>query len=261
MGDILKYILKRLMVMLPTLFGITIIVFIIINLAPGSPIEQKIQQLRFGGADVASESGTKSAVTQEVIDSLKKQYGFDKPLLIRYWIWLKNLSTLDFGKSFTYEEPTLDVIVSKFPVSLQFGIVSFILAYLISIPLGIAKAVKKGSRFDGISSFILMVMYAIPPFMFGILLIVFFAGGSFFDWFPIGGLYSDEYHTMGFWGKVADRVHHFILPLICYILGQFTTLTLLMRNSLLEEIKRDYVRTARAKGLTEKVVIMKHALR
>jgi microcin C transport system permease protein len=259
-----QYILRRLMIMIPTLFGITIIVFVIINLAPGSPIEQKIQQMKFGGADMAAAAGGgagESTVTDEVIEELKRQYGFDKPLHERYIIWLKNLARLDFGESFTYEEPVVDVVVSKFPVSLQFGIISFILTYLVCIPLGVLKAVKQGGFFDHATSFILMVMYSIPPFMFGILLIVFFAGGSFFDWFPIGGLYSDEYDELSAMAQIGDRIHHFILPLICYMLGSFTTLTLLMRNSLLEEIKKDYVRTARAKGLVENVVIMKHALR
>jgi microcin C transport system permease protein len=251
--------------MVPTLLGVTVIVFIIINLAPGSPIEQKIQQLQFGGAggDTASVSGgsNSSAVSQEVIDALKKQYGFDKPLHIRYFIWLKNLATLDFGESFTYEEPVTDVIFGKFPVSLQFGFASLFLSYLICIPLGVLKAIYNGSKFDYASSFAIMGMYSIPGFMLGILLIVFFAGGQFFDWFPAGDLYSDDYWDYGFWGRVADRLHHFVLPCISYMISQFTVLTMLQKNSLLEEIKKDYIRTARAKGLPEKVVYLKHALR
>ena len=262
MNKVATYIFNRLLVMVPTLFGITIVVFVIINLAPGSPIEQKLQQLRFGGTgDSQSTNQRDNSVSEEVIEALKKQYGFDKPLMTRYFIWLKNLAKMDFGESFTYEEPVIDVIVSKFPVSMQFGIVSFILSYLISIPLGVRRAIKHGSRFDKVSGVILMVMYSIPPFMLGILLIVFFAGGSFFDIFPIGELISDDYDDFGFFGKLWDRVHHFILPLTCYMLGSFTTLTFLMKNSLLEEIKKDYVRTARAKGLPEKIVINKHALR
>ncbi|MCP4914191.1 MAG: ABC transporter permease subunit [Oligoflexia bacterium] len=262
----LSYILRRLLAMIPTLFGITLIVFVIINLAPGSPIEQKIQQLRFGGGieNTGGQTGSNngdSAVSEEVIEALKKQYGFDKPLHIRYLLWLKNLATFDFGESFTYEEPVIDVIVSKFPVSLQFGLVSIFLSYLICIPLGVLKALKDGSRFDHISSILIMGMYSIPGFMLGILLIVFFAGGQFFEWFPVGELYSDAYDDLGFFGKVGDRLHHFILPLIAYMIGQFTVLTMLQKNSMMDEIKKDYIRTARAKGLPEKIVYLKHALR
>jgi len=152
-------------------------------------------------------------------------------------------------------------VVSKFPVSVVFGLTSFFLAYLISIPLGIVMAYKENSLVDIGASFLLFVAYSIPPFMLGIVLIVFFAGGSFFDWFPIGGVSSDNYDMLSTSGKIWDRVHHFILPLTCYTLGSFTTLTLLMKNSILEEIKKDYIRTARAKGLGERTVYLKHALR
>lgn len=260
-----QYLLRRLFVMIPTLFGVTIIVFGIINLAPGSPIEQKIQQMRFGGMGTAGSAGSSNAetgaVSGEVIEALKKQYGFDKPIHERYWIWLKNLAVLDFGESFSYEEPVIDVVISKFPVSLQFGIISLILSYIVCIPLGVIKAVKHGTKFDLVSSISLFAMYAVPGFMLGILLIVFFAGGRYLSWFPIGDLYSDMYFDMTFWEKIGNRIHHFILPLICYMIGQFTVLTMLMKNSLLEEVKKDYVRTARAKGVNEKKVIMKHALR
>ena len=263
-----QYLIRRLLVMIPTLFGITIVVFAIINLAPGSPVEQKLQAIRFGssqgsgGGAVGTQGGRgDSSVSNEVIQALNKQYGFDKPMHVRYGIWLKNLSTLDFGQSFTYEEPVLKVITSKFPVSIQFGIVSLILTYLVCIPLGILMAIKENKFFDITTSFLLSVFYSIPPFMLGILMIVFFAGGSFFNWFPIGQLVSDQYDSLGFWAKIWDRVHHFILPLICYMIGSFTTLTVLMKNSILEEIKKDYIRTARAKGLDEKTVYLKHALR
>lgn len=263
-----KYLLKRFAILIPTLLGITIVVFGIVNLAPGSPVEQKLQQLRFsGGADgggggsaSASRSSTAN-VSNEVLEALKKQYGFDKPVHIRYWIWLKNLSKLDFGESFTYEEEVTSVIISKLPVSLQFGIISLIMSYLISIPLGIYKAIKDGSPFDQASSFLLFLAYSIPGFMLAIFLIVFFSGGSFLDIFPIGGMYSDFYDEMGFMERVFDRIYHFVLPLICYTIGSFTTLTILMKNSLIEEIKKDYIRTARAKGVSEKVVYLKHALR
>jgi len=261
----LKYILRRLLFIIPTLIGISIVVFGIVNLAPGSPIEQKLQQLRFAGsADGNGESSSKGAgatVSKEVLDALKKQYGFDKPVHIRYWIWLKNLSTLDFGDSFTYEEPVIDVIISKFPVSLQFGLFSFILSYLISIPLGVYKAIRNGTRFDVTSSIGLYFAYSIPSFMLGIILIVFLSGGNFLDIFPIGGLYSDFYDEMTTFERFFDRVYHAILPLFCFTIGSFAQLTQLMKNSIIEEISKDYIRTARAKGLSEKVIYLKHALR
>src|SRR5690554_5504926 len=175
-----KYILRRIFLLVPTLLGITIVVFGVVNLAPGSPAEQKLQQLRFagsadGGGGAGGQQGT-ATVSQEVLDALNKQYGFDKPVYERYWIWLKNLARFDFGESFTYEEPVVDLIMSKFPVSLQFGVMSLILSYLISIPLGVLKAVKHGSKLDTITSFVLFVAYSVPPFMLAIVLIVFLAG-------------------------------------------------------------------------------------
>lgn len=261
----LKYIARRLLMMIPTLFGITLISFVIINLAPGSPVEQKLQQIRWGGgmgeAGGGSHQQSETGVSEEVIEALKKQYGFDKPLHVRYGIWLKNIATLNFGDSFTYDEPVTDVILSKFPVSIQFGVLSMILTYLICIPLGILKAVKNNTPIDMISSVILFVLYSIPPLMLGVLLMVFFAGGSYFDWFPISGISSDHYSELSFWGKILDRAHHFVLPLICYMVNSFTVLTMLMKNTLLDEIKLDYVRTARAKGLDERTVVYKHAVR
>lgn len=248
--------------MIPTLFGITILSFIIINLAPGSPVEQKLQQMRFGGAMSGGNGSSRdTGVSQEVIDALNKQYGFDKPLMVRYGIWLKNIVTLNFGDSFKYEEPVTGLIMSKFPVSITFGIISFILTYLVCIPLGVLKAIRNGTKFDTISSILLSAAYSIPPIMLGILLLVFFAGASYFNWFPIGGLISDNYDDLTTWGKFLDRAHHFALPLICYMIGSFTYVTFMMKNSLLDVIKMDYVRTARAKGLDERTVYMKHALR
>lgn len=261
----LKYFFRRILILIPTLLGVTVVVFAIINMAPGGPIDQKLHEMRFGGGGgegiSTSSRGSTQGVPDEVLNALKKQYGFDKPIHERYLLWLKNIVTLNFGESFTYEEPVLDVIVSKFPVSLQFGIISLFLSYLISIPLGIWKALKNGSFFDVSSSFILFVFYSIPSFMLAILLIVVFSGGSFWELFPVGGIQSEMFDELSGWEKFLDRVHHFTLPLICYTIGSFTSLTVLMKNSIIEEIKKDYIRTARAKGLEEKVVYMKHALR
>jgi microcin C transport system permease protein len=257
-----KYILRRILLMIPTLLGITMVCFLIINLAPGSPVEQKIAQIRFSAASGGAQSGAASgSVSQEQIETLKKQYGFDKPLHIRYLLWLKNICRLNFGTSFAYETPVTEVILDKLPVSLQFGISSALLIYLISIPVGIAKATRDGSRFDVVSSIVLMVMYSTPPLILGILLRVYLAGGHFISIFPLGELYSDRYREFSMIGKIGDRLMHFILPLTCYVVNGFTVLSLLMKNSLLEEIKLDYVRTARAKGLEEKSVINRHALR
>ena len=267
----LVYFFRRLMMMVPTLFGITLVSFLIINLAPGSPVEQKLQQIRFGGGmasggaggggGVGSGARAETGVSKEVIEALNRQYGFDKPVHVRYFIWLKNLATLNFGDSFKYEEPVLDVIFSKFPVSLTFGIVSLLLTYLICIPLGVYKALRDGTTFDLASSFLLFVAMSIIPVMLGVLLIVFFAGSSYLDWFPIGGLYSDNYLELPFWSRVWDRLHHAILPLICYMIGSFTVLTILMKDSMLDVVRLDYIRTAQAKGLSNKVIYMKHALR
>ena len=263
------YFLRRLLLMMPTLIGITLVCFAIINLAPGSPIQQKLALLRFGGAmgggatgtggDIGYERGDQG-VSEEIINALKKQYGFDKPLLVRYGIWIKNLSRLNFGDSFMYEEPVLDVILARIPISLQFGLTSLILTYAVCMVLGVVKALTDGSPFDVCSSLVLFIMYSIPPLMLGILLIVFIAGAEN-SWFPIGGMVSDDYDELAFWGKVEDRMRHFILPLCCYMIGSFTFLTMLMKNSMLDVIKLDYVLTAQAKGLSNKIVYMKHALR
>lgn len=244
--------------MIPTFLGITVLTFFLINMAPGGPVEQRLQRIRFGGG---KSHAAATGVSEEVIKALQKQYGFDKPVHERYWIWLKNIATLDFGQSFTYEEPVIDVILSKFPVSLQFGIASLILTYLVCIPLGVMKSTRAGNMFDKVSGILLYFAYSMPSVVLGIFLIVFFAGTEYFSWFPLGGLHSDEYAALSLWGKILDRSHHFILPLICYMIGGFTELTMLMRNSMLDVIKSDYVRTARAKGVSEGKVIYKHALR
>ena len=257
-----KYLIRRLLLFIPTLFGITLICFLIINLAPGGPIERQIAKLRFGGGlTIQNSESQRYNISQEVIESLKKKYGFDKPVLTRYFIWLKNIATLDFGNSFIYEEPAVNIVLSKLPVSIQFGLISFLLIYLISIPLGIYKAVKDSNHFDVLTSLILLVLYAAPPLVLGILLKTYFAGGIFLDWFPIGDLYSDEYFDKDTMGKILDRTHHFVLPTICYTAGGFTVLTFLMKNSFLDCLRADYVRTAYAKGLNKKIVLFKHVLK
>ncbi|MFZ3231266.1 MAG: ABC transporter permease subunit [Pseudobdellovibrio sp.] len=253
----LTYLLRRILISIPTFLGITLVTFLIINAAPGGPIEQKMQKIRMGGGD----GGRSTGISQDLLDSISKQYGFDKPIYERYWIWLKNITRLDFGESFSFQEPAMDVISSKFPVSLQFGIASLILTYLICIPLGVKKAINAGGIFDQVSGIILYIMVSIPPLVLGIFLIVWFAGGTYFDWFPIGGIKSDAYDSLTTVGKIMDRGYHFVLPLICYVMSGFTELSMLVRNTMLDVIKSDYIRTARAKGLTNRMVYFKHALR
>lgn len=258
-----KYFVKRLFLIIPTLIGITVACFFITITAPGGPIEQKLAQLRFAGVESSggqgNVSGSDYGVSKEVMEALKKQYGFDKPIHVQYLIWLKNAITFDFGESFIHEEPVVDLILERVPISLQFGVVSLILTYLVCIILGVSMAVRKDSAFDISSSVILIVLYSIPSLMLGILLKVFVAGHL--DWFPIGDLYSDMYFEKEFWERILDRIHHFILPMLCYMVGAFTILTQFMKNNLLEEINKDYIKTAKAKGLSKKVVIYKHALR
>ena len=259
-----KYLVKRLLLMIPTFLGITLVCFLITITSPGGPIEQKLAQLRFAGVDGEGTSGggysdNSYGVSQEVIEALEKQYGFDKPIPVQYLIWIKNAITFDFGDSFIYEEPVVSLILDRVPVSLQFGIISLILTYFVCIVLGIAMAVRKGSSFDVGATVMVLVLYSIPVLMLAIFLKVFLAGHL--DWFPIGDLYSDTYFEKDFWGQVLDRAHHFVMPMFCYMIGAFTILTQFMKNNLLEEIKKDYVRTARSKGLSEKVIIYKHALR
>lgn len=254
-----KYLFKRLLLIVPTLFGITLACFLITITAPGGPIEQKISQMRLSGIGQIEGADNSYGVPQEIIDNLKEQYGFDKPIPVQYFLWLKNAVIFDFGYSFIHDEPAAGLILERVPISLQFGLISFLLTYLVCIVLGVGMAVKKDSQFDLTASIVLIILYSIPPLMLGILLKVFAAGQL--AWFPIGDLYSDMYFEKGFFGRIIDRIHHFILPMICYMVGAFTVLTQFMKNNFLEEIKKDYVKTAQAKGLSKKAVYYKHALR
>ncbi len=257
-----SYLIRRLLLMIPTLIGITLVCFVIINMAPGSPIDEKLRAMRFSatGGGESGGGGNDQAANPEVIKLMKEYYGFDKPLITRYFIWLKNIATLDFGNSYTYEEPVSNLIISRVPISLQFGLTSLVLTYIVSVFLGLIKAIRNGTQFDVITSSILFVLYSIPPLILGIFLIVYVAGqeGS---WFPLQGFVSDDYESLDFWGQVEDRLRHLILPLLCYMVGSFTFLTMLMKNSMLEVISQDYIRTARAKGLDERTTYMKHAFR
>lgn len=255
----LQYLLRRFLLMIPTLLGITVVVFVIVQSAPGGPIEQAMQAI--AGQPGQAQTSGEAVISQQVIEDLKAQYGFDKPLLTRYGTWLKNVATFNFGESYVYEEPVIDVIKSKFPVSIQFGLTSLFCAYLICIPLGIAKALRDRSRFDYATSIFMFLAHSTPGFVLGILLIIFFGGGSFLDLFPLGGNVSDNYEFLSTWGQIKDRVHHAVLPIICYMVAHLTVLTMLMKNSLIGELRKDYVKTAVAKGAPRGLVIYKHALR
>jgi len=259
------YFLRRLLLMIPTLLGITFVIFTVTRFVPGGPIEQMILQVQMAEGEAGGGGGGGAETTVDipdaVLDDLRAHYHFDKPFYVAYALWLSDVVTLDFGESYKYNEPVLDIIIARFPVSIYFGLIGFTLAYVVCIPLGIIKAIKHSSRFDIVSSALVFVGYSIPGWALGALLIVLFGGGSFFDLVPLGGFRSANWEELSWGARVLDQLHHTILPVICYSVGSFATLTVLMKNSLLENLGQDYVRTAFAKGLTERRVIAVHALR
>ncbi|RCS25005.1 microcin C ABC transporter permease YejB [Phyllobacterium salinisoli] len=277
------YILRRLLLMIPTMFGIMAISFAVVQFAPGGPVERVIAQLSGQGGDALDRlSGSSSDMGQgtgldtggassryrgaqgldpQFIASLEKQFGFDKPPLERFGLMLWNYMRFDFGRSYFRDIGVLDLILEKMPVSISLGLWLTLLSYAISIPLGIRKAIKDGSPFDVWTSAVIIVGYAIPSFLFAILLIVLFAGGSFFDWFPLRGLTSPDFDQLSLWGKIVDYLWHITLPVAALVLSAFATTTLLTKNSFLEEIRKQYVTTARAKGLTERQVLYRHVFR
>lgn len=245
--------------MVPTLLGITVLVFTLTQFLPGGPVEQYISNVR----QAASTQGvdTTRVISAQELEYIKAYYGYDKPAWQRYFIWLGNVLTLDLGDSFSYHEPVWDVITRRMPISLFFGLTSFLLAYAVCIPLGHKKALKHMSTFDVSTSAVIFAGYVIPGYVLGLLLIVFFAGGSYLDLFPIGGIVSDDWERLSFFGQVGDFLHHMFLPILCYMASEFAFLTLLMKNSLLEEISKDYLRTALVKGSPFELAVWKHALR
>ncbi|MDH4562385.1 microcin C ABC transporter permease YejB [Pseudomonas sp. BN411] len=274
----LAYILRRLLLIIPTLFGILLINFIIIQAAPGGPVEQMIAKLEGfdaaaggatgrisgGGSEVATAGSNyrgAQGLDPELVAEIEKMYGFDKPPHERFWLMITNYAKLDFGNSFFRDAKVTDLIAEKLPVSISLGLWSTLIMYLVSIPLGIAKAVRHGSAFDVWSSTAIIVGYAIPAFLFAILLIVLFAGGSYFDWFPLRGLTSNNFDELSFTGKILDYFWHLALPVTALVIGNFATLTLLTKNSFLDEINKQYVITARAKGLSERRVLYGHIFR
>ncbi len=256
------YLLKRLLLIIPTLLGITIACFLIMQTVPGGPVEQALQKIKQAQQKSGLGSGGMQVnMTQDELENIKRYYGFDKPVLVRYFLWLGKLVRLDFGTSYNYEKPVLEVIISRVPVSLTFGVTSLFFTYLICIPLGIKKALSHGLIFDHISSILVFIGYSIPSFVLGVVLIVFFGGGSFFNVFPVSGMVSDNFEELSFFGKIADYAAHMFLPVLCYTIGSFATLTLLMKNSMMEQLNQDYMRTALAKGLSYRQAVLRHALR
>jgi microcin C transport system permease protein len=281
------YILRRVLLMIPTLFGIMLVSFVVIQFAPGGPIERVIAQLSgsdtgatsrisgsqsgdFAGRGMEGAAGVDGGSSRyrgaqgldpEFIKQLEKQFGFDKPAYERFFLMLWNYVRFDFGKSYFRDVSVIDLIKEKLPVSISLGLWMMILAYAVSIPLGIRKAVKDGTRFDAWTSGIIIVAYAIPGFLFAILLIILFAGGSFLDWFPLRGLTSDNWAQLPWYSKILDYFWHLTLPLIAMSLSAFTTMTLLTKNSFLDEIRKQYVLTARAKGCKNSRVLYGHVFR
>lgn len=274
------YILRRLLLMIPTLFGIMLLSFVVIQFAPGGPVEQVIadltgqnggaDQLNGGANDIGVNAGASDMSSRyrgaqgldpDLIKKLEKQYGFDKPAYQRFGEMIWNYARFDFGESFFRSERVINLIIEKMPVSISLGLWILLISYGVSIPLGISKAVSDGSRFDIWTSGVIIVGYAVPGFLFGILLIVLFAGGSFYNWFPLRGLTSDNFDQLNIFQKVLDYLWHIALPVTSMLVSAFATTTLLTKNSFIDEIRKQYVVTARAKGLAERKVLYGHVFR
>ncbi len=278
------YILRRLLLMVPTVLGILFISFVIVQFAPGGPVERVVAQLQGlsggasslggGGADIGSSAGAQAALGGEgskyrgaqgldpkFVKELEKQFGFDKPAWERFLLMVRNYATFDFGQSYYRDVPVLQLIGERLPVSVSLGLWMTLLSYVISVPLGIAKAVRDGSRFDIWTSSVVTIGYAVPSFLFAILLIILFAGGSFYQIFPLRGLVSENWAELDLFHKVTDYLWHITLPVIAMSVGAFATSTFLTKNSFLDEIKKQYVQTARMKGLSERRVLYGHVFR
>ncbi len=260
------YFIRRLLLVIPTFLGITIMVFTITRFVPGGPIERIIadtraMQAQGGGSSSAAPgpSGNSQPLSEEQIQKLKEYYGFDKPVLVSYAAWLGKVLKGDLGRSTRYYDPVWDMIRDKIPVSLYFGILTFLLTYGICIPLGVAKAIRHKTGFDNVTSIIIFIGYAIPGWVAGVLMLVFFA--SKFSIFPLGGLTSEMFEDLTLFQKILDIAWHTVLPLISYMIGSFAIMTMLMKNTLMDNLSADYVRTAIAKGLPFKKAVLNHAMR
>jgi microcin C transport system permease protein len=268
-----RYLIRRLLLIFPTLLGIMIVNFVVIQFAPGGPIDQIVAQYSglgmsgtqaiTGGAQTAADSGYSGAagLPPDMLAELERQFGFDRPAHERFVLMIWNYVRLDFGNSYFQGRPVFEIVRERLPVSISLGLWTMLLIYLISVPLGIAKAVRDGTPFDMWTSVVVFVAYAIPGFMLAVMLIVLFAGGSYLDWFPMRGLVSENFAELTLFGKVADYLWHMALPLTALTVGGFATLTMLTKNSFIEELGKPFVITARAKGLTERRVLYGHVFR
>ena len=257
------YFIRRFLLIIPTFLGITVAAFIVMQLVPGGPVERQILRYKMSqtGEGGGGGGGRGVEIPKEAIEELQRYYGFDKPIYVRYGKWLWNVLHLDLGRSYVYQDPVWDVIKARFPVSIFLGLTGFTLSYLVCIPLGVWKAVKHGSKFDFVSSLVVFLGYSIPGWALGTALLVLFGGGSFWNIFPLGGFRPDNWEYLGFFEKVSQQLYYMFLPVLCYMIAEFATLTILTKNSLMENLGQDYVRTAFAKGLNERRVIFVHALR
>ena len=277
------YIVRRLLFIPPTLFVIILINFAVVQILPGGPIEQVAAELSGtavdatarvsgnSGSEVGSNNAPQSSGTSqyrgaqglppEYIAELEKQFGLDKPAHERFFLMLRDYLTFDFGKSYFKDATVIDLVIDKMPVSISLGLWTTLLVYFISIPLGVAKAVRDGSKFDVWTSGVVIVGNAIPGFLFAILLIVVFAGGRYLDWFPLRGLFSENFDELSTWGQIKDYAWHLTLPVVSMVIGGFASLAMLTKNTFLEEINKQYVVTARSKGLTERRVLYGHVFR
>lgn len=261
------YILKRLLLMLPTLFGVLLISFIVIQFVPGGPVEQLVAQLKGQGMQGEASSGIQGlyrgaqGLDSERLAELQAYYGFDKPAWQRFLVMMGNYLSFNLGDSYFHHQSVTELIVSRLPVSISLGMWTFFLTYLISVPLGVSKAVRDGTPFDIVTSTLVLAGYSIPGFVFGITMLVLFGGGSFWDLFPLRGLTSDGWESMSVMGKLLDYLWHMVLPVSASVIGSFAVMTMLTKNSFLEEIRKQYVLTARAKGLSEQSVLYRHVFR
>jgi microcin C transport system permease protein len=259
------YILKRLLLMIPTLFGVLLLTFVVVQFVPGGPVEQMVAQLqgRDAGGEGRASGGAgyrgRQGVDASRIEEIKALYGFDKPATQRFWQMLNQFARFDLGKSFYQPKTVWQLVQEKLPVSISLGLWTFFLSYLISVPLGIAKAVRAGSRFDTLTSLVVLIGYAIPGFVLGVALLVIFGGQL--QWFPLRGLTSGNWDQLGWGARVVDYLWHIALPVTSSVLGAFAVTTMLTKNAFLEEIRKQYVITARAKGLGERRVLYRHVMR